>query len=416
MAARALADGRALLWRMVVEARHSGDRMAGPPRQGAPVARAVATTCSALQGAATAAPAAAAAAAVADPHHPKSLDPREARKFGALADRWWDVESGPFAPLHSMNPARVAFIRDAVLESRRQQRERERERELVRATAGSGAVAEPGARAATPPPDIHAAEPLTGLRILDVGCGGGILSEPLARLGATVVGIDAAREGVRAARRHAALDPRVRARTTYRAATAERLLAELTGGGGGGGAAAKGEEEDDDGDDDDDERGGGDRASPCREPFDVVVASEVIEHVRDPASFLAALAALARPVTGQVVVSTLNRTAAALALAVVGAERVAGVVPAGTHDWSRFLTPQELAMLAAGCGLEVASLAGMVPDLRAGARAVVSAAAGSGGGGGSAAAGLAGALLSKWMLSGSDVRINYIALLQHKER
>jgi 2-polyprenyl-6-hydroxyphenyl methylase / 3-demethylubiquinone-9 3-methyltransferase len=415
-AARALATGRALLWRMVAERR--GDRV-GPLatlRQGATGRASVVTSATPCAAATTTA---AAAAAAADPSHhdhhdrPKTLDPREARKFGALADQWWDVDSGPFAPLHSMNPVRVAFIRDAVLETRRRQRQRE---EKERAGAAATSTAASKASTSTSPSEASgaaqqpreapsAAEPLAGLRVLDVGCGGGILSEPLARLGAAVIGVDAAREGVRAARRHAALDPRVKARTTYRAATAERLLAELTG------VAAAAAAKDGDGDDDENNDDDNDDAPCCRESFDVVVASEVIEHVRDPASFLATLAALTKPRTGQVVVSTLNRTPAALALAVVGAERVAGIVPAGTHDWARFLTPQELAMLAADCGLEVAVLAGMVPDLRAGAGAVVSAAAGGGGNGG----GLAGALLSKWRLSASDVRINYIALLQHKQ-
>lgn len=391
-AARVLSTGRALLWRMVQAERQQRQHQ---------LAATAATTAAGIATSAAAAapspsPSAAAAADAQQHHHPendKSLDAREARKFGALADKWWDAESGPFAPLHSMNPARVAFIRDAVLEARR---------ERERPAAATAATTEPSSSSA-------ASEPLANLRILDVGCGGGILSEALARLGARVVGIDAAREGVLAARAHAALDPRVRARVQYRAATAERLLAELTGDGGGGGANATNESEADADPDADNNNPDNNTPARCREPFDVVVASEVIEHVRDPAAFLSTLAALARPQTGQVVISTLNRTAAALALAVVGAERVAGLVPVGTHDWRRFLTPQELAMLADGAGLEVAMMAGMVPDLRAGAGALAAGRGGGGGGGGAI-----GALLGKWRLSSTDLRINYIALLQRK--
>lgn len=388
-AARALMAGRALLWPMVL--RHqAAAAQAGAARDGqlaASAGRALATT--------TTAPSAA-AAADAQPNASSttsSLDAREARKFGALADKWWDVEAGPFAPLHAMNPARVAFIRDAVLEGRR-----ERSGLAAAATATASTKSHPPI-----PQQSTTAEPLSGLRILDVGCGGGILAEPLARLGAQVVGVDAAEEGVRAARAHAALDPRVRARTTYRAATAEQLLAELEGGAGE--DVNKGQ------------RAGNDAAAaadndnnhpPCRTPFDVVVASEVIEHVRDPASFLRTLSRLAYPDTGQVVVSTLNRTAAALAVAVVGAEHVARVVPAGTHDWHRFLTPQELAMLATDCGMEMVLAAGMVPDLRAG----VAALRGVGRGRGSAT----NALLSTWRLSASDLRINYIALMQQQRK
>jgi 2-polyprenyl-3-methyl-5-hydroxy-6-metoxy-1,4-benzoquinol methylase len=395
-AARVLGAGRALLWRMVQDQRQQRHQ------QHLALTATAGVASSAAAASQSPSPSPSAAAADAQHHHhpetttnDKSLDAREARKFGALADKWWDADLGPFAPLHSMNPARVSFIRDAVLDARR-----ERERAPAAATAATAAATEPSSSSA--------AEPLANLRILDVGCGGGILSEALARLGARVVGIDAAREGVRAAQAHAALDPRVRARVCYRAATAERLLAELTGAegdAGDGGAGATNAREAAAADDAADEGPG----NPCLKPFDVVVASEVIEHVRDPAAFLSALAALSRPRTGQVVISTLNRTAAALALAVVGAEHVAGLVPVGTHDWRRFLTPQELAMLAEGAGLEVAMMAGMVPDLRAGAGAL---AAGRGGGGGT---GAIGALLGKWRLSSTDLRINYIALLQRKD-
>jgi ubiquinone biosynthesis O-methyltransferase len=419
-AARALMAGRALLWPMLVQAMAVARARGGRRPQPAGT-RALATTTAAAAAAAQASSAPAAHNADARPSdHPtttSSLDAREARKFGALADKWWDVEAGPFAPLHAMNSARVAFIRDAVLDARRGRSSLAaataaaagtETREQAAAAAAAAATAAAAANEASTSPASATLEPLAGLRILDVGCGGGILAEPLARLGAQVVGIDAAREGVRAARAHAALDPRVCARTTYRAATAERLLAELEGRGGGGGGGGEEGQGQDHVDDDHDNNTTPDRHQPIRSPFDVVVASEVIEHVSNPSAFLSTLARLAHPLTGQVVISTLNRTAAALAVAVVGAERIARVVPPGTHDWHRFLTPQELAMLASDCGMEMAMAAGMVPDLRAGVGALLIGGGGSGG--------ATGALLSTWRLSSSDLRINYIALLQQQHR
>ncbi|KAF8069466.1 COQ3 [Scenedesmus sp. PABB004] len=219
----------------------------------------------------------------------QSLDRREASKFAALADSWWDAAGGPFAPLHALNAARCAFLRRGVCALRGLRRD--------------------------------GAEPFAGLRVLDVGCGGGLLSEPVARLGGEVTGIDVSDEGVAAAAAHAAGDPLLARRISYRRATLEALVAE--------GAS-----------------------------FDVVMASEVIEHVRRPAGFLASLAAAAAP-GGQVLVTTLNRTPASYALAIVGAEYVARVVPAGTHSWSRFITPQELGMMAADAGLRLELLAGM---------------------------------------------------------
>ena len=175
--------------------------------------------------------------------------------------------------------------------------------------------------------DARAPEPLAGLRLLDVGCGGGILCvrrcarcvahadscacrvEPLARLGADVLGVDAVARSVAVARAHAARDPSVRTRASYRAALAEELAAE--------GAR-----------------------------FDAVLSLEVAEHVADVPAFTAALAGLVEP-RGVLVLSTVNRTLRSYALGVVAAERLLSLVPAGTHDWSRFLTPDEL---AGACG------------------------------------------------------------------
>jgi polyprenyldihydroxybenzoate methyltransferase/3-demethylubiquinol 3-O-methyltransferase len=265
-----------------------------------------------------------------------SVDKKEIAKFAALADRWWDHTSGPFAPLHALNAARCLFIRRSLVSSL----------DL----------------------DPLGGEPLAGLRVLDVGCGGGLLSEPLARMGAQVTGIDLSPESVGAAAAHAAADPLVAARVTYRCAPAEALAASEAG------------------------------------AFDVVVSSEVIEHVRAPADFVKTLAALAAPGgRGRVVVSTLNRTPQAYALAIVGAEYLTGLVPKGTHDWTKFITPQELAMMSSDAGLELEQIAGMVLDPLAAVR-----------GGGSSGSGSGGGSSGRFVLS-EDLVVNYIALMKRAD-
>jgi 2-polyprenyl-6-hydroxyphenyl methylase / 3-demethylubiquinone-9 3-methyltransferase len=197
-----------------------------------------------------------------------SLDAAELHHFEGLAKDWWD-ERGKFGGLHAFNPARLAFI---VAEIKRW---RDRENRTFR--------------------------PLDGLTVVDIGCGGGILSEPLARLGGTVTGIDPVEESIGVAALHA---QKQGLRIAYRAATAEDLVAEgLT--------------------------------------FDVVVASEVIEHVADVESFLNTCRALCKP-GGLLIVSTLNRTPKAYGLAIVAAEHILGMAPKGTHDWKKFIKPDEL--------------------------------------------------------------------------
>jgi len=209
---------------------------------------------------------------MAEPH--SSIDPDEVARFSALADRWWDA-SGPFAPLHRFNPVRLGFIRD---------------------------------RAATHfDRDVRAARPFEGLRLLDIGCGGGLLSEPMTRLGFEVTGVDASSRNIGAASAHADAQG---LNIDYRASTAEALLEQ-------------------------------DRR------FDVVLNMEVIEHVADPRAFLIDTARLMKP-GGLMIVATLNRTLKSLALAKVGAEYVLRWVPAGTHDWSKFLTPDELRRFTEG--------------------------------------------------------------------
>ncbi len=221
--------------------------------------------------------------------HRDSVDPDEVAKFAAMAETWWDP-SGKFRPLHQLNPVRLRFIRDRVC-----------------AHLGR---------------DPLAPRPLEGLRLLDVGCGGGLLCEPLTRLGAHVTGIDAAGENIRIAGHHAAESG---LEIDYRHAAAEDL-------------------------------------AEAGETFDVVVNMEVVEHVAEPGAFLETCAALVGP-GGASVIATLNRTPKSFLLAIVGAEYVLRWLPRGTHDWRKFLRPSELAahLRRAGLAIEVMTGVGYNP-------------------------------------------------------
>ena len=221
-------------------------------------------------------------AATPDPR----IDAEDVAKYDRLGEEWWDTR-GSMAQLHKLNPARIGYLRDLILRHF--------------------------------PDRADAAMPLTGLTVLDIGCGGGLLSEPLARLGATMTGIDPALNSIATASRHAeAMDLDI----DYRTATAEDL-------------AASGER------------------------FDVVVGMEVVEHVPRPEAFVGIAAALVRP-GGLLVLSTLNRTAKSFALAIVGAEYILRWLPRGTHRWTQFITPDELAASVRRSGLKVLDRTGLV--------------------------------------------------------
>jgi 2-polyprenyl-6-hydroxyphenyl methylase/3-demethylubiquinone-9 3-methyltransferase len=217
-----------------------------------------------------------------------TVDTREIRHFDALAERWWDPE-GEMAPLHRLGPVRIAFVRE----------------HLGRLFGR----------------DARGLKPFAGLRLLDIGCGAGLMAEPMARLGFEVVGIDAAAEPVEVARAHALAGG---LRIDYRVATAESLAA-------------------------------------AGERFDAVLALEVIEHVADLGLFLAAAASLVRP-GGGFAAATINRTAKSFLFAIAGAEYLLRWLPVGTHRWEKLVRPSELILPLRRAGLAVEVLAGVAYD------------------------------------------------------
>lgn len=215
-----------------------------------------------------------------------TVDPREVERFAALAAQWWNPR-GTMKVLHKFNPVRLAYLREQL-------------------TAHFDR-------------DPRAIRPLEGLRLLDIGCGGGLLSEPLARMGAEVVGIDPAERNVAVASLHAEQSG---VSVDYRATTAEAL-------------------------------------ADAGERFDAVLAMEVVEHVADVSLFIRRAAEMVKP-GGLMCAATLNRTKRSFALAIVGAEYVLGWLPRGTHDWSKFVTPDELEAAMAAGGLEVIEREGVI--------------------------------------------------------
>ena len=215
-----------------------------------------------------------------------TIDPAEVAKFEAMAAEWWNP-NGKFKPLHMLNPCRLDYITTQIAA--------EFERDLVKSA------------------------PFKDLRILDIGCGGGLLSEPMARLGATVVGADAAPRNIPVAQVHA---DAAGLKIEYRHTTAEDL-------------AAAGEQ------------------------FDVILNMEVVEHVADPLAFLTACQVLLKP-QGLMICSTLNRNPKSYVMAIIGAERIMRWLPRGTHDWAKFITPDELYDLLRRAGLDPVDRKGMV--------------------------------------------------------
>ncbi len=239
-----------------------------------------------------------------------SILPEEAERFGALAGDWWDP-NGASAMLHKLNPVRLQYIRDTACER------------LAR--------------------DPKKPRCLEGLTVLDVGCGGGVLSEPLARLGARVTGLDPAPTNISVARLHA---ERARVTVDYRNETVEAVVARA-------------------------------------ETFDMVLAMEVVEHVADVPAFVAACSRAVRP-GGLLVMATINRTLRAFALAIVGAEYVLGWLPRGTHQWDKFVMPEELSAAVAAGGLAVTERRGVVYN----------------------------PLADQWLLAG-DTAVNYMVAATH---
>ena len=218
-----------------------------------------------------------------------TVDEREVEQFARLGARWWDPK-GPMAALHKFNPVRLAYVRDQAVQRFGR--------------------------------DAKKLDCLKGLRILDIGCGGGILSEPLARLGAAVVGADPSQTNIAAAKLHA---DEAGLAVDYRATTAEAL-------------------------------------ADAGERFDIVLAMEVVEHVADLSLFVRRCAEMVKP-GGLMITATLNRTLKSFALAIVGAEYVLRWLPRGTHQWDRFVTPNELEAALERHGLAMLDETGVIYNL-----------------------------------------------------
>jgi len=266
-----------------------------------------------------------------------TVDTEEIARFSALADTWWDP-CGPMAPLHKINPLRVGYIRDKIVEHFHSAKE---EKNFA-------------------PHSLHLA-PLAGVRLLDIGCGAGLVCEPMARLGVHVTGIDASQKNIEVACVHAAQSG---LEIDYRCMTAEELV-------------------------DSGQRSAVSQKTfpdplaagrwPLAASYDVVLALEIIEHVADIPAFVAATVKLVKP-GGLLIYSTINRTAKAWALAVVGAEYVLRWLPRGTHDWNKFVKPSELAAHLRASNIAVKEMTGLVMNK----------------------------LTWKWELNPKDVDVNYL--------
>ncbi len=212
-----------------------------------------------------------------------SIVAKEIENFSKDSSHWWD-ENGPFKPLHALNPVRLSYIKAQICEAFGR--------------------------------DTQSLKPFEGLSMIDVGCGGGLVCEPLARLGADVSGADADANAIAVAKDHAKDNG---LKIDYQAKPAEEI----------------------------------------KKTFDVVMALEIIEHVADPAAFVKSIAALCKP-GGLIIFSTLNRTPKSFALGIVAAEYILRWVPAGTHTWKKFVKPSELSRMAREAGLNAHNISGLI--------------------------------------------------------
>jgi 2-polyprenyl-6-hydroxyphenyl methylase/3-demethylubiquinone-9 3-methyltransferase len=215
-----------------------------------------------------------------------TVDSAEVAQFDKLAGEWWD-ENGALKPLHKLNPTRIGYLKAQICAQFKR--------------------------------DADSFTPLTGLTLADIGCGGGLVTEPMCRLGAGVTGVDAAQDNIKTARQHAQAHG---LKIDYQATTVEAMAQK-------------------------------------KQQFDVVLALEIIEHVADPALFLASCAALVKK-GGLLVVSTLNRTPKSFLLGIVAAEYILRWVPAGTHQWQKFMKPSEIALPLQSHGMTVTDISGLV--------------------------------------------------------
>jgi len=251
-----------------------------------------------------------------------TIDPEEIARFSAIADEWWDPK-GKFAPLHRINPLRIEYI--------------------VGRVVGNRLSGEEINISLTPQPSTL--NPLKDLSLLDIGCGGGLIAEPMARLGANVTAIDASEKNIAVAKLHAQTQG---LSIDYRCATAEALAYPES-------------------------------QIPNPESFDIVLALEIIEHVANIPIFVEACAKLVKP-GGLLIMSTINRTAKSYALAIVGAEYILRWLPIGTHTWSKFVRPHELVRVLEKNGVVLSDMQGMVMN----------------------------PLTFKWRWDAKDVSVNYI--------
>ncbi len=256
-----------------------------------------------------------------------TIDAAEVKKFSDIADEWWS-KTGKFKPLHKFNPIRISYIRNKIVEHFALEK--------------------------------NSAAPFHGLKIIDIGCGGGLIAEPFSRMGADVTGIDASTKNIEVAKIHA---QKSGLEINYRAISAEELIAESLNNK----VLATSQE------------------IPTEKKFDVVFALEIIEHVADVAEFVRSCSALLKN-NGILFIATINRTTKSLLFAKIGAEYVLRWLPIGTHSWNKFLKPSEINSQAQASGLNLQELAGFTYN----------------------------PLKDEWKINENDLDVNYIAIFKNQ--